>query len=325
VSIGQPQGMLLNEFGQRVCDAFGEIPYHVGSSLSAMGQKGPITWRDVDVRLMLDDDVWEKMELGNPENPHGNAKWRALCIVFSEYGRHVTGLPIDFQLQQRTHANAKYGRAQGCQRSALMVVNHEMLAAQAPKPSAEVRIYQHHPLCSNLPTSPIGGYGCACRIEFGAPKPSLSADLDDPETWRGLYDELEPAGGATPSVDLAAQTQTAGSALSTGRLEGLKRWANIGLSGLMKEHPLGEFVLLADVQAALKDLPAAKGLTYEEAIDLVQEAIGQWGGPERKHYDAAMVRVVDNIKKHQQGLDLWGRPLEPATAEQPAPAKEKES
>lgn len=125
MSIGQPQGMLLNIFGETLQEAFGEVAYHVGSSLRAMGEKGAPAWRDVDVRLMLDDEVWEKMELGDPANPHGNAKWRALCIVFSNYGRHVTGLPIDFQLQQRTHANAQYGRAQGCPRSALMVVNHE--------------------------------------------------------------------------------------------------------------------------------------------------------------------------------------------------------
>lgn len=125
MSIGQPQGMLLNEFGERLRAAFGEVAYHVGSSLAAMGAKGPAIWRDVDVRVMLDDDAWEKMGLGNPENPHGNPKWRALCIVFSDYGRHLTGLPIDFQLQQRTHANKKYSHENGCRRSALIVVNHE--------------------------------------------------------------------------------------------------------------------------------------------------------------------------------------------------------
>jgi hypothetical protein len=124
MSIGQPQGMLLNEFGERLHDAFGEVAYHVGSSLSAMRDKSR-EWRDVDVRLMLEDAEWEKMGLGDPANPHGNRKWRALCIVFSDYGRHLTGLPIDFQLQQRTHANTEYSRAKGCQRSALVVVNHE--------------------------------------------------------------------------------------------------------------------------------------------------------------------------------------------------------
>ena len=127
MSIGQPQGMLLNEFGMRLWDAFGECAYHVGSSLTT---EKTTHWRDVDVRLMLDDDVWEAMKLGDPANPHGNAKWRALCIVFSDYGRHLTGLPIDFQLQQRTHANANYSPSgkngkPRCQRSALITVNHE--------------------------------------------------------------------------------------------------------------------------------------------------------------------------------------------------------
>lgn len=127
MSVGQPQGMLLNQFGMLLWDAFGEIAYHVGSSLTTEKTTG---WRDVDVRLMLDDDIWDKMALGNPENPHTNRKWRSLCIVFSEYGRHLTGLPIDFQLQQRTHANKTYphsvkdGKPTGM-RSALIIVNDE--------------------------------------------------------------------------------------------------------------------------------------------------------------------------------------------------------
>lgn len=122
MSIGQPQGMLLNCFGMLLSDAFGEVAYHVGSSLTTEKTAG---WRDVDVRLMLDDEAWEKMGLGNPENPHGNRKWRALCIAFSAYGRHLTDLPIDFQLQQRSHANEHYKTKDGCKRSALVVVDHE--------------------------------------------------------------------------------------------------------------------------------------------------------------------------------------------------------
>lgn len=122
MSIGQPQGMLLNQFGMLLWDAFGEVAYHVGSSLTTEKTSG---WRDVDVRLMLDDEEWEKMGLGNPENPHTNRKWRAFCITFSEYGRHLTGLPIDFQLQKRTHANEKFKMKDGCRRSALIVVNEE--------------------------------------------------------------------------------------------------------------------------------------------------------------------------------------------------------
>lgn len=118
MSIGQPQGMLLNQFGMLLWDAFGEVAYHVGSSLTTQKTKD---WRDVDVRLMLDDETWDKMELGNPDNPHQNRKWRALCVTFSEYGRHLTGLPIDFQLQQSTQANKQYSSKDGHSRSALIV------------------------------------------------------------------------------------------------------------------------------------------------------------------------------------------------------------
>ena len=128
MSVGQPQGMLLNEFGQRLEDCFGDVAYQVGSSL---GEK-TTGWRDVDVRLMLDDEVWEAMQLGNPKNPHYNRKWRSLCIVFSDYGRRLTGLPIDFQLQQRTHANETYSVNKGCHRSALIIADltHEETKAR---------------------------------------------------------------------------------------------------------------------------------------------------------------------------------------------------
>jgi hypothetical protein len=131
VSVGQPQGMLLNEFGERLRAVFDEVAYQVGSSL---GEK-TVGWRDVDVRVMLDDETWEAMKLGSPANPHDNRKWRALCIVFSDYGRHLTGLPIDFQLQQRTHANENYGLAKGCDRSALVIVNRDPAITEAQEGS----------------------------------------------------------------------------------------------------------------------------------------------------------------------------------------------
>lgn len=103
MGVGFPLQVGLMQFGQTVFEAFGSIPYHVGSSLA---QKSG--WRDVDVRLILDDAEWERQELGDPAKPHENAKWMALCLVFSHYGRLMTGLPIDFQIQQTTHANAEF-------------------------------------------------------------------------------------------------------------------------------------------------------------------------------------------------------------------------
>ncbi len=105
MKIGQPQGMLLSEFGDIIQKAFGNHNvYHVGSSLTNAKED----WRDVDIRLMLDDDEWEKLGLLDPSKSHHDPKWRTLCIVFSHYGRHLTGLPIDFQIQRVKEANAEY-------------------------------------------------------------------------------------------------------------------------------------------------------------------------------------------------------------------------
>jgi hypothetical protein len=102
MSVGMPAQLLLHEFGSQVWSAFGKPPYHVGSSLENK------TWRDVDVRLILDDDEYEAWGLGKPNLPHQNAKWVALCLAFSALGKQMTGLPIDFQIQQRTRANSEY-------------------------------------------------------------------------------------------------------------------------------------------------------------------------------------------------------------------------
>ena len=100
--VGMPATEWLDEFGSMVWSAFGEPPYLVGSALT--GKKGE--WRDVDVRLILDDEEWEKWGFGNPIRP--NDKWRAHIMAFAELGKRMTGLPIDFQIQQATHANKTF-------------------------------------------------------------------------------------------------------------------------------------------------------------------------------------------------------------------------
>jgi hypothetical protein len=106
MAVGQPQGMLLNEFGDLISKAFGTSSvYHVGSSMGDDKKN----WRDVDVRVMLDDEQWANLFADlKPQDCHGSPKWRSLCIVFAHYGRHMTGLPIDFQIQRIREANDEY-------------------------------------------------------------------------------------------------------------------------------------------------------------------------------------------------------------------------
>lgn len=103
MSVGQPQTLKLQLFGDIVYEAFGEMPYHVGSSLEKKDG-----WRDVDIRLLLPDDVYEKFGLGDPEQPHENFLWVGLTLAFSALGNQMTGLPIDFQIQQLTYANKEF-------------------------------------------------------------------------------------------------------------------------------------------------------------------------------------------------------------------------
>jgi len=111
VSTGMPAGIWLNKFGLIVRDYFGHTAYHVGSSLKTKD------WRDVDVRLLLPDDEFEA-QFGKVQG-YVNPKLAAIELAFSTLGTHMTGLPIDFQVQTLTHANDQYG---GQWRSALTEV-----------------------------------------------------------------------------------------------------------------------------------------------------------------------------------------------------------
>lgn len=113
MGVGMPAHIKLDEFGSQVWSAFGHPPYHVGSSMPAIKQD----WRDVDVRLILPDEEYRAQGFGDPAKCGDNGRWRAMCWAFSELGRVMTGLPIDFQIQGQTHANKAYDEARsalGC-------------------------------------------------------------------------------------------------------------------------------------------------------------------------------------------------------------------
>ena len=123
-----PTTLLLQEFGSFVWSAFGEPPYHVGSSLQSENK----TWRDVDVRLMLSHERYcnvlnltkaEREELdkrlvsaeeARHWNEHNIESWCALVTIFSQYGQKLTGLPIDFQIQHQDIGNFLHKGTRSC-------------------------------------------------------------------------------------------------------------------------------------------------------------------------------------------------------------------
>jgi len=92
--------MKLDDFGSHVWSVFGHPAYLVGS---ACGDSK--AWRDVDIRVIIPDEQYEKEGYGHPHEQRTNSKWAGMCLAFSALGKEMTGLPIDFQIQQQTYAN----------------------------------------------------------------------------------------------------------------------------------------------------------------------------------------------------------------------------
>jgi hypothetical protein len=70
--------------------AFDRPPLLVGSALSRR------RFRDVDVRLVLPDDEYDALSV---------EQWALFNIVTSTHLTTVSGLPVDFQVQQASAAN----------------------------------------------------------------------------------------------------------------------------------------------------------------------------------------------------------------------------
>ena len=72
--------------------------YLVGTA----GAEGADSYRDVDVRLMLDDDEFAEV-------CPTLARWELLCLAIGAYLKDRSGLPVDFQIQRTREANERYG------------------------------------------------------------------------------------------------------------------------------------------------------------------------------------------------------------------------
>jgi hypothetical protein len=62
----------------------------------------------VDVRLIMPDAEYEARGFGDPKNAHSNKRWVSTVLAWTTFGRELTGLPIDFQIQQQSAANAEF-------------------------------------------------------------------------------------------------------------------------------------------------------------------------------------------------------------------------
>lgn len=90
----------------RALDGFG--CYLVGSSLERRD------CRDVDVRFIMSDEAFDRLFRVDPKDAESGAAgwlnplWSLMCTSISLWMSNMTGLPIDFQIQRQTQANANH-------------------------------------------------------------------------------------------------------------------------------------------------------------------------------------------------------------------------
>lgn len=98
-----PQAALVELFAKTLHDAFGHQAFLVGSATAGKN------YRDVDIRLILEDAEYAQQFPPEGARPASlNLRREAMGAAFSYYGRQLTGLPIDFQIQQQSLANELY-------------------------------------------------------------------------------------------------------------------------------------------------------------------------------------------------------------------------
>lgn len=112
--VGAPACFALETACKQVREAFRDGAefadiFIVGSSMERAD------WRDVDVRMMLDDDTFRRM-FPSVDISHDAAlwefdpRWTLMVTAISQWMRQQTGLPVDFQFQPMTWANKHHDK-----------------------------------------------------------------------------------------------------------------------------------------------------------------------------------------------------------------------
>lgn len=106
--LGPHDFMLLDRWGRQLYDAFNAMPYLVGSC-----ERGEREWRDIDVRICLPAEAAWLGEFDGLTDAIASLRLRTVNLAISLWGRHVTGLPIDFQFQPDTEFHSYDGEMRG--------------------------------------------------------------------------------------------------------------------------------------------------------------------------------------------------------------------
>lgn len=106
--VGAPAIFKLEMACKQINDAFGGFGcFLVGSAIERPD------WRDVDIRYIIDDADFIKL-FPNCSTESAlwefDPRWTLLTVAIASWMREQTGLPIDFQIQPQTFANARHDK-----------------------------------------------------------------------------------------------------------------------------------------------------------------------------------------------------------------------
>jgi hypothetical protein len=101
--VGAPAVFALETACRQINEAFGHFGcYLVGSAIERAD------WRDVDVRFIMADEEFDRLFPDADQHWEQDPRWLLLTVSISERLSKVTGLPVDFQFQRQSHANARF-------------------------------------------------------------------------------------------------------------------------------------------------------------------------------------------------------------------------
>ena len=101
--VGAPAIFALEQACQQLNQAFdGYGCYLVGSAIERQD------WRDVDVRLIMGDEEFAALFPNAGRHWEHDPRWLVLTVSIAGWLSKLTGLPVDFQFQPQTHANAPH-------------------------------------------------------------------------------------------------------------------------------------------------------------------------------------------------------------------------
>lgn len=100
--IRAPHFFNLNMACRALAEAFDNHIYLVGSSLERRD------YGDVDVRCILPDDDFDRLFPNLCGSPSRDPLWSLMCSSISLYLSQHSDLPVDFQIQRMTEANAEF-------------------------------------------------------------------------------------------------------------------------------------------------------------------------------------------------------------------------